>query len=202
MIRRKYMKLLLKCAMSTLAIFCVATALVVQAQDSFPLADVITEVKKELAAAQNTPGQTAGLSLQSVQINFALTHTTDVNGKVAVGVPIINANLGANGDRKAEDSSSLTVELVPPAASITMSGVDSSQFGITQAIVATRAQLAAGLANEPKLQPKKVAIQLKFGVTRSGGGTGQIKFVIFSVGGGAAKSIAETSTITLNFEKK
>jgi hypothetical protein len=173
-----------------------------QNADAFPLADVIAQVKKELLAAQNTPGQTAGLTLQSVQLIFAITHTTDANGKVAIGVPIISADIGVTGERKAEDGSSLTVELAPPTASMTMNGVDSRQFGITQAILATRRQLAQGLNDEPKLDPRKVSIQFKFGVARTGGGTGQIKFLIFTVGAGVTKSAAETSTITLNYEKK
>jgi len=173
-----------------------------QTKDAFPLAAVIAQVKKELAAAQNTPGQNAGLALQSVQISFALTQTTDASGKVAIGVPIISADLGANGDRKAETGSTLTVELAPPTASVTMSGVDATEFGITQAILSTRKQLAEGLNDEPKLEPKKVTLQFKFGVTRTGGGTGQIKFLIFTIGGGVTKSNAETSTITLAFEKK
>jgi hypothetical protein len=173
-----------------------------QTKDALPLATVISQVKKELAAAQNTPGQNAGLALQSVQIVFALTQTTDANGKVAIGVPIISADLGANGDRKAETGSTLTVELAPPTASVTMSGVDASQFGITQAILSTRKQLAEGLNDEPKLDPTKVSLQFKFGITRTGGGTAQIKFLIFTVGGGVTKSDTETSTITLNFAKK
>lgn len=180
----------------------VPSSLSAQTNDAFPLASVIAQVKKELAAAQNTPGQNAGLTLQSVQINFALTQTTDASGKVAIGVPIISADLGANGDRKAEMGSTLTVELAPPPASATMSGVDASQFGITQAILSTRKQLAEGLNDDPKLDPKKVSLQFKFGITRTGGGTAQIKFLIFTVGGGITKSNAETSTITLNFEKK
>ncbi len=112
----------MKLALLSMALFLAPAA--AQTKDSFPLADVITQVKKELAAVRkNTPGQTLGLVLQSVQVNFAITQTTDVNGKVAIGVPIIGADLGANGERKAEDSSSLTVELEPPSASITMSGV-------------------------------------------------------------------------------
>jgi Trypsin-co-occurring domain 2 len=99
-----------------------------QTKDAFPLAAVIAQVKKELAAAQNTPGQNAGLALQSVQITFALTQTTDANGKVAIGVPIISADLGINGDRKAETGSTLTVDLEPPSASVTMSGVDASSL--------------------------------------------------------------------------
>jgi hypothetical protein len=198
------MKPAIRCVLLCSALSFSAIAVVAQTEtkDSFPLADVIAQVKKELAATQNTPGQMRGLVLQSVQINFALTQATDVNGKVAIGVPIISADVGANGERKSENSSSLTVELAPPSASVTMSGTDSSQFGITQAILSTRSQLAKGLNDEPKLEPRKVSIQLKFGITRTGGATGQIKFLVFTVGGGATKSAAETSTITLNFEKK
>jgi hypothetical protein len=191
------------CSLFRLAIFvCLLTASFAQNNQAFPLAAVIAQVKKELAAAQNIPGQSIGLALKTVELTFAITHTVDVSGKVAIGVPILSADIGGNGERKAEDSSTLTVELAPPSASITMAGVDSTQFGITQAIVATRKQLAQGLNDEPKLEPRKVSLQFKFGVTRTGGATGQIKFVILTVGGGATKSAGETSTITLNFEKK
>jgi hypothetical protein len=173
-----------------------------QTQQAFPVADVVSQIKKELAAAQNTPGQVTGLSLTSVQLIFALTQTTDANGKVSIGVPILSADIGGTGERKAENTSTLTIELDPPTSSITMGGIDSTEFGITQAIVSTRKQLAEGLNDEPKLVPKKVSLQFKFAVTRTGGATGQIKFLIFTVGGGATKSSAETSTITLNYEKK
>lgn len=190
-------------ALFVVAILVVSPALAFcQSDQTSPLSDVIAQVKKELAAAQNTPGQINGLVLQSVQLVIALTQTTDVNGKVAIGVPIVSADVGGTGERKAENTSTLTVELAPPTASITMSGADSSEFGITQAIVSTRRQLAQGLSDEPKLIPKKVSFQFKFGVTRIGGATGQIKFLIFTLGGGATKSAAETSTITLNFEQK
>lgn len=183
--------------------FSIVTPQAASAQDdSFPLADVIAQVKKELLAAQNTPGQTAGLTLQSVQLSFAITHTIDANGKVSIGVPILNADIGGNGERKAEDSSSLSVELAPPTSLMTMSGVDSTQFGITQAILATRRQLTEGLGDEPKLDPRKVSIQFKFAVTRTGGGNAQVKFLILTAGGGATKSTGETSTIILNYEKK
>lgn len=171
------------CTKAFFALLLLSTPVFGQRADSFPLADMTAQVKKELAAAQDTPGQVAGSTLQTVQINFALTPTTDVNGKVAIGVPVLSADLGANGERKAEDTSSLTVELAPPAASITMSGTDSSQVAITQTIVAIRKQLASGLNDEPKLDPEKVTFQLDFGLTRTGGGTGQIKFLICTVGG-------------------
>ncbi len=173
-----------------------------EANPSFPLADVISQVKKELAAAENIPGQNIGLTLDGVELNFAISQTVDANGKVTVGVPVLNTGIGGTGEWKAESSSSLTVALAPPTASITMSGVDATGFGITQAIVATRKQLALGLNNEPRLLPKKITLQFRFGVTRSGGATGEIKFLVFSSSAGGAKSSSDINTITLTFVKK
>ena len=193
---------ILKCISFFVLFAALPTTALGQATEPAPLADVIAQVKKELAAAQNTPGPGIGLPLQSVKIDFAITKTTDVNRKIQIGVPIISADLGGTGERKAEDSSTISVELQPPTASITMSGTDASDFGITQAIIATRKQLSAGLNDTPKLDPTKVSMQFKFGVTRTGGATGQVKFLVFTIGGGATKASGETSTITLTFAKK
>ena len=193
---------ILKCTFFFVLFATLPTTALAQASEPAPLADVIAQVKKELAAAQNTPGPNIGLPLQSVKIDMVITQTTDVNGKIQIGVPILSADLGGTGERKVEDSSTISVELQPPTASITMSGTDASQFGITQAIIATRKQLSTGLSDAPKLDPAKVSIQFKFGVTRTGGATGQIKLLVFTIGGGATKGSGETSTITLTFAKK
>ncbi len=169
---------------------------------SFPLAEVIAQVKRELAAAQNTPGASVGLKLDSVELNFSLTRTTDTNGKVSVGIPVLGGvDLGASGQNKAEETSSLLVNLVPPKPTGTMSATDTSNFGITEAIVDTRRELAAGLNDLPKLEPNKVVINLKFAVTRAKGGTGQIRFLVFTLGGGRTLTSANSSSITLTFSK-
>jgi hypothetical protein len=169
---------------------------------TFPIAAVVAQVKKELAAAQGTIGAGLGLKLDTVELSFALTKTTDVNGKVAIGIPIIGGiDLGGSGERKAEETSSLLIDLIPPSTGPAMSGTDATDFGITQAIVDTRQQLQQGLNDTPRLDPNKVVITLKFVVTKTGGGTGQIKFLVFTLGGGATISGANTNTITLTFSK-
>jgi hypothetical protein len=86
------------CQLFRLVVFvCLPMASVAQNNQAFPLAAIIAQVKKELAAAQNIPGQNIGLALQIVQLTFAITHTVDVNGKVAIGVPILSADIGGNG---------------------------------------------------------------------------------------------------------
>lgn len=169
---------------------------------SFPLAEVIAQVKRELAAAQNTPGASVGLKLDSVELNFSLTKTTNTNGKASVGIPVLGGvDLGGSGESKAEGTSSLMVNLVPPKPTGIMSATDTSSFGITEAIVETRRELAAGLNDSPKLEPNKVVINLKFAITRTKGGTGQIRFLVFTLGGGRTLTSANSSSITLTFSR-
>lgn len=165
----------------------------------FALAEVIAQVKRELAAAQNQPGSAVGLTLQTVGIDLAVGRVSDVDGKITIGVPAVGVEAGGGVGRKADQSSSISVELTPPKAIAVMSGDETKEFGITQAIVDTRKQLAAGLDDEPKLTPNKVKMVFKFAVTRTGGPKGGIKFLVFQLGGGATVASAETSTITLTF---
>jgi hypothetical protein len=58
-----------------------------------------------------------------------------------------------------------------------------------------------GLKQKPELLPNKVVITLKFGVTRTAGATGQIKFLVVTVGGGVTATSANTSSIELTFGK-
>lgn len=82
-----------------------------------------------------------------------------------------------------------------------MSAEDVKDLGLTQAIVATRTQLLAGLSQKPQRDPNKVAITLKFAITRASGLTGQIKFLVFTIGGGIAATIANSSSIELTLGK-
>lgn len=168
----------------------------------FPITDVIAEVKRELAAAQSKPGTGVGLKLDSVELSFALTKTTDTNGKISVGVPILGGvDLGGSGTKKVEETSSLVITLTPPTPTPAMAGEDVKDLGLTQAILDVRDQLSKGMAGEPRLDPSKVVLTLKFVVTKAVGGTGQIKFLVFTIGGGTTLTAANSNSIALNFSK-
>ena len=172
-----------------------------QAIGAFPIASVIAEVKAELSAAQNTTGADLGISLQKVELNFSITRTTDASGKVTIGVPVLaSAEVGGSGDHKSEQTSSLLIDLAPPGSGSAMSAQDLKGLGLAEAIVSTRAQLLQGLNQTPKLDPNKVVITLKFAITNSGGPTGQVKFLVFTLGGGVITS-ANSNSVELTFGK-
>lgn len=172
-----------------------------ESKATFPLEAVISQVKHELSAAQNTPGDSLGLALEKVEIALAVSHARDASGKVTVGVPALYAEIGGKGSRKAESLSTLQVELAPPAGSMTLSRPDLGQLGLAQMIVDTRRQLAAGVSEPPPLDARKVTMTVKFGVTRSGGGAGGIQLVVFRIGGEANIASGSSNAVTLTFAR-
>lgn len=172
-----------------------------ETHDTFPLEAVISQVKQELSAAQNAAGDNLGLALEKVDIALAVSRTTDASGKVSVGVPALYTDIGGRGNRKAETLSTLQVELAPPSGSMTLSRADLGDLGLAQMIVDTRRQLAAGVREAPRLDPRKVTMSMKFGVTRTAGASAAIKLIVFSVGGDASVAAGSTNTVTLTFAK-
>ena len=166
----------------------------------FPLHEVIGEIKKELVAAQNVPGGGTSLKLDSVELNLALSSATEGSGGVKMGVPEIG-EIGGSAEANLERASSIFITLKPPKPLAVMSGLAVEDLGLTRAIVDTRKELLAAMAEEPVLTPEKVRIELKFTVSKSGGPAGRISFHIFSADASAKWSASRTNTITLNFSK-
>lgn len=166
----------------------------------FALGEVIDQVKHELEAAQSVPSAGLNLALKKVEISLAVANVIDLKGQMTVGVPSLGLGLGFSSGRKHEESSTLYVELAPPAANALLSGADRAGLGLTQAIVDARDQLAMGLNEEPRLDPKKVVITIKFGVTESSSGSGELKIVAVSLGGSALRTTSDVSTIILTFD--
>lgn len=178
---------------------CIAAA---STPDPLPLAAVVSQIKYELAASQSASGGGLNLRLEKVDITLSVSRTVDANGKATIGVPALNIEAGGSGGRKAEEVSTLLVEMAPPAASITLSSNETSSLGLAQMIIDTRQQLASGLNQEPKLDPNAVVMTVKFGVTRTGGGNASVKLLVLSVGGGATVSNVDSHTVVLTFKKQ
>jgi hypothetical protein len=165
----------------------------------FAVSAVIAQVKRELAAAQNAPGAALVLRLEKAEATLAVSRVVDANGKVSVGVPSLGLDLGGSGGRKAEQSSTLFVELAPPRAGAALGATETWNLGLAEAIVDARRELLKGLADEPKLEPRKVVITIRFGVTRTAGGSGQLQLVLLTLGGGATTTTTDLSTVVLTF---
>jgi hypothetical protein len=179
-----------------------ASAAQAAASPVFPIAAVIAQVKQELATAQNAPGAGLVMALEKVEVTLAVSRVVDANGKVTIGVPSMGLEVGGGAGRKSEESSTLYVELVPPKGGGILGATEIENFGLAEAIVDTRRQLLKGLADEPKLDPRKVIISVKFGVARTAGPTGQLKLIVISVGAGQSVTSADTNTVVLTFSAK
>jgi hypothetical protein len=165
----------------------------------FSVSAVVAQVKRELAAAQNTQGAGLKLVLDKVEATLLVSRVVDANGKITIGVPSAGVDASGGGSRKAEESSTLYIELVPPKPTAFLGATDAKDFGLTEAIVETRRELLKGLADEPRLDPRKVVITVKFGITRNLGTSGQLKLMVISVGAGASVTSSDVNTIVLGF---
>jgi hypothetical protein len=167
----------------------------------FPVAAVIAQIKHELAAAQNTAGASVGLALEKVDVTLAVSRVVEANGKVSVGVPAIGLELGGAGSRKGEEASTVAIQLLPPKGTGTLSATPPEDLGLTQMIVQTRAELLKGLNEEPKLDAKQVVMTVKFALSKTVGPTGQLKFVVVTIGGGGTVTATNTNTVVLTFSR-
>ena len=167
----------------------------------FPLQEVISEIKKELVAAQNTPGGGTALKLDSVELNLVLSDATDGSGGLSVGVPEIGAEMGGSAKASSEKVSTIYVSLKPPKPLAVMGAVTAGDLGLTRVIVETRKELQKAMVDEPVLTPEKVRIEIRFALSKSGGPSGKFHFFVVSADAAATWSASRTNTITLNFSK-
>lgn len=163
------------------------------------LAEVISAVKRELAAAEGEAGPRAGLVLDEVEIELSVTRSRTAGGKLSVGVPVLGVELGGGGALTDKHASKVKVVLAPPAPSLLLRDGGIGDLGIAAAIVDIRSQLVAGLEEEPRLVPKKAEYHLEFAVERAGGPTGKVTFLVVSVGGEGKWTGAATNRIKLSF---
>lgn len=174
---------------------------VVYGESVFPLSSVVSQVKREIAAAQATTGSGLGLVLDKVEVTLAVARVADANGKVEFGVPLLKAEADVGGERRVESASSVKVELAPPAPLAILSKEEMEGFGLAEAIVTTRAELLKGLKEVPTLPPKKVVITARFGVKTTVKAGAKLNLVIFSIGGGGSESYSGSNTVVLTFSK-
>jgi hypothetical protein len=174
-------------------------------QDGLALAEVISAIKRELQIFEDATndGKDLGLSLTGVKVDLAVKNVRKADGKVTFGISFLGlgGTVGGGGEVSDEEVSTLTVTLTPPEASVLMAAADAAPLALAQTLIDARLQLLAGLAEEPKLRPTSLKLEIKFGVTKGGGPTGEFAFKIFSGKAGATVSRADTQTITLTFGK-
>jgi hypothetical protein len=174
-------------------------------EDGLALADVISAIKRELQIYEHATndGKDLGLELADVTVALAVKNIRKADGSIGFGISFfgLGGKVGGAAEVSSESVSTLTVELAPPKQKLLMAADDRLQLDLATTLIDARAQLIAGLEEEPRLVPASLKLEIKFVVTKGGGPTGEFEFKILSGKAGATASRADTQTITLTFQQ-
>jgi hypothetical protein len=173
------------------------------ATDTFPIADVIAQVKRELAAAADTPTELP-MELDSVDVSFSLTQVKKGGGKLELAIPVLDTSIGGGGSTESSAVSKMTIKLAPPRSdSPLMSGEETGGFGITAAIVDVMKQLSSGMSEEPMLEPRSVILDLSFGLKRNAQAKAKFSFfIVASMEGGVAHTLSNNIKIVFKIDEE
>jgi hypothetical protein len=150
-----------------LSLLCAATPVWAQSadEDGATLEAVVQAIRESLIEAQknNVEGFPA---LSGVN----MTLNTTVTKKVGAKFKFLIFSIGAS--TQTDNSSSLELQMAPPLTQTAVSSVDPDALKKTlaKAIAAAKVAILNANAGTPKLLTKKVVIEIKFAVSREGGG--------------------------------
>jgi len=148
------------------------------------VADVIEAIKTEIRAAQEVVIGDPKLELAGVDLEIKSLITKSAKGEVKAEIPAVSPTGSFGGNIKEDQLQKLHLSLEPPEPELLKeSSTDLRKLNIASAIVALRRELQKGLSGKPRLLPKKLDIEVSFGVQRSAGGGAGINLVFLKIGG-------------------
>lgn len=164
------------------------------------VADVIEAIKKEIRAMQEVVIGDPKLELAGVDLEIKSVITKSAKGEVKAEILPIGLMGSMGGNIKEDQVQKLQLSLEPPEPVLLKeSSVDLQTLDIANAIVTLRRELQKGLSGQPKLLPKKLDIEVSFGVQRGAGGGSGINLVFIKVGGSGEYISESVHKIILHF---
>jgi hypothetical protein len=168
---------------------------------TYSLEDAISEIKRELAKLENTPGARLGLELGEVEIKLAVQDAATRSSEAGLALPVLDeGRLGASAKTIEHTGSTVTVVLVPPQGSPLFSALEVSQLAFAGLLISTRSALHNAMANEPKLEAKSIKIVIDFVLTATRSNTANVKAKVLSVGLANEQTAVKGHSLTLTYK--
>lgn len=161
--------------------------------------ETITAVKQELTRISGTPGPTAGLQLEEASIELTTQRDAKDSGNFALSVPVFT-----EADIKSEQSQKLTKAAKTTVVFANTSGEElldkvSTDFDLSEIVLAVRKALLATLEQPPKLLPKSVTIEVNFVLVKSATASTGFKAHVVSLGTASESVETGGNKITLKY---
>lgn len=166
----------------------------------FSLDQTIADIKRELVRVENDTGPRLGLDLESVKIELQLKQADERSAGLGLAVPVFTeAALKAGTIASSEESSKLTVVLVPPTGRVTLSTDAAPRINFADLLIAARTSLVAAMDSEPALDAKSIELQIGFVLVQTTSGSASVKAAVISAEAGTKLSATAGNTVTLSY---
>lgn len=167
--------------------------------NTFPIAEVVSQVKQEISAAQSVPIGGPKLRLKAVELDLSIVNTETNNTNFGLGVPTIDVSGNYTSSIEKNSTSQVKLSLEPPKPVELASSAELNDMRLAETIINVRRQLKKGFLEEPILNPKTVDFVIKFGVVESAKIDGDIEIFILSINPSSEFKVQQANTITVKF---
>ena len=162
--------------------------------------ETITAVKQELTRISGTPGPTAGLKLAEASIELTTQRDAKDSGNFALSVPVFTeAAIKSDQSQKLTKAAKTTVVFASTSGEELLDKV-STDFDLSEIVLAVRKALLATLEQPPKLLPKSVTIEVNFVLVKSATASTGFKAHVVSLGTASESVETGGNKITLKYE--
>lgn len=167
---------------------------------SITLSETIKALKYELAEIASTPGETAGLVLQTAKVELTTQREESETSKSELAIPVFEeVSLSAKSEEKLTRGSKITVVFVAPSGDELLAAGDDPLLDLSSLVIAARQALLASEGGGADLRPKSVEIEVNFLLVRGAEGGAAFKAHVIDIGGSSSQVDSAGNKIILTY---
>jgi len=168
--------------------------------ESVTLQDTIRAIKRELAKIAATPGDTAGLVLQTAKVELTTQRADSKTSKAELAVPVFEeASLTVASEAKLTSGSKMTMVFVAPSGGELLASDEAPFLDLSTLVLAARQALLATRSEGIQLAPKSVEIEVSFVLVHSTEAGAAFKAHVIDIGGTASQVDTAGNKIVLTY---
>lgn len=170
------------------------------AVESVTLEEAIEAIKRELARIAATPGETAGLVLQTATVELMTQRADSATSRAALAVPVFEAaSLTAARESRLTSGSKMTVVFVAPSGGELLAMAEAPFLDLSTLVLAARQALLATRSGDVQLAPKSVEIAVNFVLVHGTDAGAAFKAHVVDIGGTASQVDTAGNRIVLAY---
>ena len=168
--------------------------------ESVTLQDTIRAIKRELAEIAATPGDTAGLVLQTAKVELTTQRADSKTSKAELAVPVFEeASLTVASESKLTSGSKMTMVFVAPSGGELLASDEAPFLDLSTLVLAARQALLATRSEGIQLAPKSVEIEVSFVLVHSTEAGATFKAYVIDIGGTTSQVDTAGNKIMLTY---